>query len=141
VTCARSPHNRHVSIELPLPPAALSPNARVDRRRVAPIRAAYREHACAAGIAAQDRGPRRRWDFTTVTYQFHLPDRRRRDIDNLIASAKAILDGLQDAQVFTDDAGVRLVAERYLDPHRPRLQVEVRPRHPMPHEIGKEACP
>ena len=124
MTPCRSPHNRPVLITLPLPPADLSPNTRKDRRQTTATRRGYREHACLLAIAAQG-SHRRQWTAATVAYRFYLPDRRRRDIDNLIAAAKPVLDGLQDARVIADDSGVLLSAERYLDPTWPRLEVEV----------------
>lgn len=37
------------------------------------------------------------WERVKLTYVFHPPDNRRRDLDNLIASTKAISDGIADA--------------------------------------------
>ena len=42
-------------------------------------------------------------DHGKVTVYFSLPDKRRRDIANLQPTVKAIVDGLVDAGVFTDD--------------------------------------
>jgi crossover junction endodeoxyribonuclease RusA len=36
-------------------------------------------------------------DALTVSLEFHMPDKRARDLDNLLASCKAGLDGLADA--------------------------------------------
>uniref|UniRef100_A0A6M3JTT8 Uncharacterized protein n=1 Tax=viral metagenome TaxID=1070528 RepID=A0A6M3JTT8_9ZZZZ len=47
-----------------------------------------------------------------VKYTFIVPDLRRRDPDNLIASCKAILDGLVDAGVIRDDSGKQMVFDQ-----------------------------
>ncbi len=40
-----------------------------------------------------------------ISYEFHLKDHRKRDLDNLLASCKAYQDGLIEAGViFYDDA-------------------------------------
>lgn len=84
---------------LPWPPSALSPNSRPPHWSVlAKAKRAYRSachyQALAAGwrtgvFAADDR--------LHVRLMFVPPDRRRRDMDNLIAAMKAGLDGLADA--------------------------------------------
>ena len=59
-----------------------------------------------------------------------MPDRRRRDADNVV---KAISDSLNGV-AFTDDAQVvRVVADKALDRERPRVEVEVVP-------VGTEAA-
>lgn len=46
---------------------------------------------------------RPQWEKVKVAYVFHPPDKRRRDLDNLIASTKAISDGIADA-IGIDDS-------------------------------------
>ena len=84
---------------LPWPPRALSPNSRPPHWAVlSKAKRAYRSachyEALAAGwrmgtFAADDR--------LHVRLMFVPPDRRRRDMDNLIAAMKSGLDGLADA--------------------------------------------
>ena len=38
-----------------------------------------------------------------ISYEFHLKDNRRRDLDNLLASCKSLVDGLVDVGVLADD--------------------------------------
>lgn len=54
----------------------------------------------------------------------HMPDARRRDLDNLL---KCALDALQHAQVFADDSQVRdlRIVHGGVDRTRPRLEVQV----------------
>jgi crossover junction endodeoxyribonuclease RusA len=88
-------------IRLPWPPRELSPNARVDRRAVAGIRKTYR-HACgwaatAAGFRAMPPAP------LHIDLTFCPPDRRPRDLDNMLSSIKAGLDGITDV-IRVDDS-------------------------------------
>lgn len=78
----------------------LSPNARVHWRKVAPIRAAYRNEGFweAAKAGARDFDV----DRLQVVITFYPPDNRRRDRDNLIASLKSVQDGIAD-RIGVDD--------------------------------------
>lgn len=90
---------------LPWPPSALSPNTRhAHWSGLAKAKRAYRAachvEAMAAGwrkgvFAADDR--------LHVRLTFVPPDRRRRDLDNLIAAMKSGLDGLADALGVDDN--------------------------------------
>jgi len=96
-------------IDLPWPPRELSPNARVDRRAVAGIRSRYRQ-ACgwattAAGFRAMPPGP------LHLDVTFHPPDRRARDLDNMLSSIKAALDGISDV-IRVDDSWWSLTIRR-----------------------------
>ncbi|MDQ0062363.1 RusA family crossover junction endodeoxyribonuclease [Paenibacillus harenae] len=42
-------------------------------------------------------------ECVNMTYEFHFPDKRRRDPDNYAASAKMLQDGLVKAGVLVDD--------------------------------------
>lgn len=84
---------------LPWPPRVLSPNSRPPHWAVlAKAKRAYRLACHAEAMAAGWRkGAFAPADRLHVRLVFVPPDRRRRDMDNLIASAKAGLDGLADA--------------------------------------------
>ena len=63
---------------------------------------------------------------------FFLPDRRRRDVDNLIAASKSYIDGLVHAGVLTDDSPDVvnwMVAEVRIRPREPGMVIRVRPRN------------
>ena len=84
---------------LPWPPRALSPNSRPPHWSVlAKAKRAYRQacyvEAMAAGLRKGTFAPA---DRLHVRLVFVPPDRRRRDLDNLIAAMKSGLDGLADA--------------------------------------------
>ena len=89
-----------MQVVLPWPPKELSPNARVYFRKKAPITAAYRAEAF-------ERSSKDRLDVPAegevhLRIWFMPPDRRRRDLDNMLASVKAGLDGFADAHEVND---------------------------------------
>ena len=49
----------------------------------------------------------------TVAIEFVVPDRRRRDLDNLISSSKVLTDGIVAAGVLADDSSDVLVSVTY----------------------------
>jgi crossover junction endodeoxyribonuclease RusA len=82
------------TIALPWPHSNLSPNARKHWRPVAKAKKAYREAAVWACAAAKLRPMT--CARLAVSITFHAPDKRHRDIDNMLASIKAGLDGIAD---------------------------------------------
>jgi Holliday junction resolvase RusA-like endonuclease len=61
-----------------------------------------------------------------VQCRFFFATTRRRDSDNLLASCKAIFDGLVDAGVFTDDSGLtHLPATQAKDAKNPRVEIHI----------------
>ena len=84
-----------LTIKLPFPPKLLNPNARVHHLRLAAEKKKYRQH-CAWECKA--RGVTRfKADQIHLHIEFHPPNARRRDRDNLIAAFKAGQDALSDA--------------------------------------------
>jgi|GEM_PF-292933 len=88
-------------IVLPWPPKELSPNARVHWAKKSKAAKKYRTEcfllAKKAGIAAPQSGE------ITFALEFVAPDRRKRDDDNLLASCKAMRDGVADALGIDDN--------------------------------------
>jgi crossover junction endodeoxyribonuclease RusA len=114
-----------VKIELPLPPRDLHPNARVHWAAKARRVKAYRYRAYLAGCV-QRVGQRHAWAAAEVHTTFHVPDRRRRDPDGLMASLKAAWDGLVDAGILADDDRLVIHAPTIcVDRERPRVEIEV----------------
>lgn len=99
--------SRSSSIEpafLPWPPRALSPNGRMHWRGKAAAARKYRGDAWRAALAARwHLGPRPSGPIQ-LEIAFEPPDARRRDLDNLLASIKAGLDGVADALKVDDHA-------------------------------------
>lgn len=88
-------------IVLPWPPKELSPNARVHWAKKSKAAKQYRAECYLltkkAGIAAPD------GDEILFALEFVPPDRRKRDDDNLLASCKALRDGVADALGIDDN--------------------------------------
>lgn len=88
-------------IRLPWPDRSMWPNSRVDRRQSAGTRRRYRQAGAwatkAAGWGALN------WDSAHLRITFCPPDRRKRDIDNMLAAIKSGLDGVSDV-ICVDDS-------------------------------------
>lgn len=81
------------AVTLPWPDPKLSPNAREDRRAIAGIRKAQKDTAFWLAKNSGLSFPHLSEGFH-VRVTFHPPDRRRRDLDNMLASVKSALDGI-----------------------------------------------
>jgi crossover junction endodeoxyribonuclease RusA len=120
-----------LTIELPLPPRELSPNWRGHWARKSKATKALRKEA--AWLASLEQGgelgggfDRREWKSAVVLLKFYFKDKRRRDRDNLLASCKAIFDGLADAGVVDNDAAFGyLPVLTGVDKANPRVVVTV----------------
>lgn len=104
------------SIELPWPDRRLSPNARQHWAAAAKAKKAYRSACRALGKASGLDMAQNDAESVLVALVFCPPDRRARDLDNLLASMKSGLDGLADAMGI-DDSKWRLMIE--MGPHTP----------------------
>jgi Holliday junction resolvase RusA-like endonuclease len=110
-------------IVLPLPPRELSPNARPHWAVKARAVRCYREAAYLSALASR---PGRPLQAAKVTACFFFRDRRRRDRDNLLASLKPAFDGIADARVVTNDAGlIHMPVEQCVDRRDPRVEIVV----------------
>lgn len=111
-------------IILPWPPSALSPNVRSHWRSHAKAKKSYRQacawQALAQGVTAGCMPAGR----VRVSMTFMPPDKRRRDLDNLIAAMKSGLDGLADA-LGVDDHRFALAFELVTDAIGGFVRVEV----------------
>jgi crossover junction endodeoxyribonuclease RusA len=90
-----------LTIELPWPDKKLSSNARVHWAPKAKAVASYR-NSCAWLARSQGVMPSDA-DAVQMVMTFHPPDKRRRDLDNLISATKALRDGIMDA-IGIDDS-------------------------------------
>lgn len=82
------------------PSPKLSPNARGHWSKSAPAKKSYR-HECATECRRQGVGKLSGPIHATIT--FHPPDKRRRDLDNMLSSFKSGIDGIVDA-IGVDDS-------------------------------------
>ena len=81
-------------LTLPWPPKACNPNARNHWTKLSVAKRRLRDMWF---ISARNQGAGRLDALhLTISLQFVPPDRRRRDMDNMLASCKAGMDGLSD---------------------------------------------
>ena len=114
-------------LTLPLPPKALSPNARGHWGAKARAVAGYRQRAYMVACVEVPASKRPGWERAETRVVFYLPDRRRRDMDNLAASLKAAWDGIADAGIVQNDSGLyHHPPEMRVDKANPRVEIEVR---------------
>ncbi len=110
-----------MQVTLPLPPATLSPNARVVWQVKARVTKQYR--ALAHGACYQQGY---RWSAATAQATFYHRDKRRRDRDNLLASLKSAFDGIAAAGVVVDDANITHLPVRCeVDRENPRVEIRI----------------
>lgn len=84
-----------MKLSLPLPPSILNPNDKSHWAKKAKAKAACKLSAYWSCKAAK--GKVSGEGEMTMTVEFRLPGKRKRDADNLLASAKASIDGLSKA--------------------------------------------
>ena len=99
-----------VSLDLPWPPADLNPNKRLYWAARREATALYRRDCFLITRDMMNRALRIKAPVpsplptpVTATVTFWMPDRRRRDLDNLLAAMKPAWDGLVDAGLLADD--------------------------------------
>ena len=93
------------------------------------VRAKQAKLAAEATVAVLPPPPAEPLDGVTVIYQFWLPDRRVRDIDNLCHQAKPHLDAIVRSGWLRDDRWPcvrRLVAVADIRPGRPGMSIYIR---------------
>lgn len=88
------------AIELPWPPKELNPNARIHHLAKARHAKVYREAAYWLTEWSKAKAPADGRIMLKVS--FRPPDKRRRDLDNMLSSIKAGLDGIADALGVND---------------------------------------
>ena len=102
-----------ITVCLPWPDRAMSPNARGHWSKGYKAKARYRRTAYSQAVMAGAgvvRGALAGEHPIPMRVTFVPPDRRRRDWDNMLASIKAGIDGIADA-LGIDDSRFRLAME------------------------------
>ena len=116
-----------LKIVLPFPAAALNPNRRSGRSWQAT--AAEKVEAWQAGkIATLEALEGKRPIIATpvkFSITFYCPDRRRRDIDNLLASLKPSLDGIAQATGIDDSVIEEMQLIKRYDLSNPRVEIDI----------------
>lgn len=122
-----------VELSLPIPPKALWPNARPHRYAKAVAVRDYRRMAWAyARDAVWRLDPVNHappmWEEAETRVVFYFKDAKTRDRDNAAAALKAAWDGIADAGVVANDAGlIHFPPEMRIDKARPRVELTVEP--------------
>ena len=98
------PHTYKIVID-GFPPRDASPNARVHYMKLHSVKKAQGE--LMTGLILAQGIPDKPMDKAHLTITFESKDKRRRDIDNLLASCKAYIDALVP-DVIVDDNAERL---------------------------------
>ena len=116
-----------LKIVLPFPAAALNPNRRSGRSWQAT--ADEKAEAVQMGkIATLDALKGKRPVIATpvkFSITFYCPDRRRRDIDNLLASLKPSLDGIAQATGIDDSVIEEMQLIKRYDLSNPRVEIDI----------------
>ena len=112
-----------MKISLSWPAKELNPNSRAHWAKRAKAAKAYRSEAWATAWQAYkpfsfDSGR------VTVSLLFEPPDKRRRDLDNMLASLKPAIDGIADA-IGIDDENFSLLIRRGEPTKGGRVAVEI----------------
>jgi len=106
------------------PLRACQPNASVHPHTRSAARRQQRSEAAAAVLLTPDLPS---GDTLQAELLFVPPDRRRRDLDNLVASMKGAIDGVFDEQ-GRDDRSLRVIVGLLAEPDRADSRVELRIR-------------
>jgi crossover junction endodeoxyribonuclease RusA len=124
-------YSREDELKLPWPNRQLSPNALNRTRWNNPKRLAAKKEARRLGylVAHRDYGTAIgkfqkvfSSEMLRVTIDFHPPDRRKRDIDNALASMKHYIDGVCDA-LQIDDKQFKAIVLHWKEPLPKKGQV------------------
>ena len=111
-------------VVLAWPPRACQPNSNAHPHTRSTARRLQRGQAAAATLLLDDLPAA---DVLQAELLFVPPDRRRRDLDNLVASMKGAIDGVFDEQ-GRDDHAIRVIVASMAEPDRDDSRVELRIR-------------
>ena len=112
-----------VTFELPYPSPKLSPNARGHWSKSAGAKKAYRSE-CWIECLAQGADKMQGRVHAIIT--FHPPDKRRRDLDNMLSSFKSGIDGIVDA-IGVDDSDWTITISKGEPVIGGKVVVEIKP--------------
>ena len=113
------PHTYKIVID-GFPPRDASPNARVHYMKLHSVKKAQGE--LMTGLILAKGIPDKPMDKAHLTITFESKDKRRRDIDNLLASCKAYIDALVP-DVIVDDNAERLSLSLFYKAKMPETRI------------------
>ena len=119
-----------MKISLQWPDPGLSPNARKHYRQKAQLVSVARQMAHLLTVITDQRASIPPDVPLETRLTFYPPDKRRRDIDNLLASMKSSLDGIFDALETNDNRVKRTVLEWGEVAQPGRVEIEIREMAP-----------
>lgn len=99
-----------LAVDLPWPPSALKPNGPHGHWAAKSSAAKAYRTSCAWACRAAGLSPAG-LDRAHLTIRFHAPDKRRRDLDNMLATIKHGLDAVSEA-IGVDDSRFGLTIVR-----------------------------
>ena len=86
----------------------------------------YRSEAHASALVIIDGGYPPLYETAMVLFRWYHRTPHRIDPDNIIATMKSAIDGLNDAGVFDDDNKITyLPPEQFTDKDNPRIEIKV----------------
>lgn len=118
-----------ITIVLPLPHRALSPNARTHWTVKAGVTKKARRLACEAVLAEDVKTAP--WHQVEATESFYYPNQRNRDERNAVAMLKPTYDGIVDAGLILDDNHATLQhgpPTFQIDTQNPRVEITIKRR-------------
>lgn len=125
-----------ITVWLPLPDRALSPNARGHwAKKARAVKKAREVGYIATSYTMSDANGGRlryrkngfKWEAAETEAVFYVKDSRRRDADNAAASLKPYWDGMVDAGLLSDDRGLRHLPIKFVvDKKSQRVEVTIK---------------
>lgn len=113
-----------ITITLPLPHKSLNPNSRAHHMTVAEHKRKARGLSC--GVLFGNPETRMGWENIEIEVHWYHSTQQVRDRDNIVASLKATVDGLEDAGLVLNDSGVRWgQVHPLVDPECPRVVLTI----------------
>ena len=97
-----------ITLTVPIPDRCLSPNSRAHWSRKAKATRGARLGAYFRAVKAMREAGIKppQWDLAETRVTFYWPTAHKRDADNAMRRMKPVWDGLEDAGVVADDAGL-----------------------------------
>ena len=111
-----------MKVIFPWPPGELSPNARVHWARKAKAAKKYKSD-CAWTLIEHKVG-KQTGDSVNLSLSYFPPDKRRRDLDNLLSSSKQMIDAIAEA-IGIDDSRFHISLARCQPTKNGEIVVEI----------------
>lgn len=113
-----------IKVFFPWHPKELSPNARV--HWAAKARAAKKYKTDCAWTLVEHKVGKQEGNCARLKFSFYPPDNRRRDLDNLFASSKPLIDAISDA-IGIDDSKFSFSFVKWEPTKGGKVVVEIKP--------------